>query len=138
MSEPEIKVAINPLESILIGIGAGDFHGEFVEQDITDELLPYLTKSDLTKLKIPKDKIDSIYQSICCLRPIELNQMNDQEKELFEEHSLRLTEAESTSYGFTDPFDFDLSDKKTNKNPITVCTKIVQFKSNTSPALYSR
>ena len=111
MNETETKVA-NPLESILIGIGAGDFYGEFVEQDITDELLPYLTKSDLTKLKIPKDKIDSIYQSICCLRPIELNQMNDQEKELFEEHSLRLTEAESTSYGFTDSFDFDLFDKK--------------------------
>ena len=105
MNENETKVT-NPLESLLIGIGAGDFYDEFVEQDITDELLPYLTKSDLIKLKIPKDKIDPIYESICCLRPIELNEMNDEEKRLFEEHSLRLTEAESTSYGFTNFFGF--------------------------------
>ena len=40
MNETETKVA-NPVESLLIGIGTGDFYGEFVEQDITDELLPY-------------------------------------------------------------------------------------------------
>ena len=101
MTENETKIT-NPLESILIGIGAGDFYTEFVEQDITEELLPFLTKSDLIKLKIPNDKIDSIYESICCLRPIELNEMNEAEKRLFEEHSLRLTEAASLSWGFID------------------------------------
>ena len=85
----------DPLRNLLIGIGADDFYQLFVEQDITEDLLPFLTINDLREMGIPGARIASIFQSILCLRPIELENMTEAESKLFEEFSLRLTEKES-------------------------------------------
>ena len=85
----------DPLKNLLIGIGADDYYHLFVEQDITEDLLPFLTLNDLREMGIPSARIESIFQSILCLRPIELENMTETESRLFEEFSLRLTEKES-------------------------------------------
>lgn len=86
----------NALHSLLLGIGADDYYEQFVKEDITAELLPYLTQADLAQLSIPPDRLETIHAAIKCLRPIELGAMSTAEEVLFEEHSLRLDPDEST------------------------------------------
>ena len=91
----EEETELDPLRNLLIGIGAGDCHQLFVASEITHDMVPYLTKSDLVEIGVDKDQIELIYEGILCLRPMELNDMNKKEKELFDEFSLRLSEKET-------------------------------------------
>merc|ERR1711892_344360 len=86
----------NALHSLLLGIGANEYYESFVKEDITAELLPYLTKADLLHMSIPPDQLEPIYSAIKCLRPLALGDMDAPEVALFEGHSLRLDSAEST------------------------------------------
>ena len=50
-----------------MGIKAEKYHDLFVKNDITDELLPYLTRSDLEEIGIPSSDLDDIFESIKCV-----------------------------------------------------------------------
>ena len=77
-----------------MGIKAEKYHDLFVKNDITDELLPYLTRSDLEEIGIPASDLDDIFESIKCLRPANLQEMNHDEETRFEMYSNKMDKSD--------------------------------------------
>ena len=78
-----------------MGIKAEKYHDLFVSNDITDDLLPYLTRCDLEEIGIPEVDLDDIFESIKCLRPANLQEMNEDEEILFEMYSNNMDKLEA-------------------------------------------
>ena len=78
----------------LVGIKAEKYHELFIKNDITADLLPYLTRGDLEDIGIPEIDLDDIFQSIKCLRPANLQEMNQDEEKLFDMYSNNIDKSE--------------------------------------------
>ena len=78
-----------------MGIKAEKYHDFFVSNDIPAALLPYLTRCDLEEIGIPEVDLDDIFESIKCLRPANLQEMNEDEEILFEMYSNNMDKLEA-------------------------------------------